>query len=225
MNKSFGHAGLTAIVMLAGVGAAQAATIDWTNWAAGTVTAGTPGNATAAAGSVGVTYTGELQELNFEPSYTPVSSFSGGTVDNAPVQSYGTIRIIGGSSGTNSIHFSQAVLNPVFAIWSLGQTGIEPSFNFNAPFTIQAGGANAEYGGNPITSSGDQVFGVEGNGVIQFIGSFTDISWTNPTAENWYGFTVGVAAVPEASTWGMMLLGFAGVGFLAYRRRNALSMA
>ncbi len=27
-------------------------------------------------------------------------------------------------------------------------------------------------------------------------------------------------AVPEASTWAMMILGFAGVGFLAYRRRN-----
>ncbi len=26
--------------------------------------------------------------------------------------------------------------------------------------------------------------------------------------------------VPEASTWAMMLLGFAGVGFMAYRRRN-----
>jgi hypothetical protein len=27
-----------------------------------------------------------------------------------------------------------------------------------------------------------------------------------------------VAAVPEASTWAMMLLGFAGVGFAAYRK-------
>jgi hypothetical protein len=29
-----------------------------------------------------------------------------------------------------------------------------------------------------------------------------------------------VAPVPEASTWGMMILGFAGIGLLAYRRRN-----
>ena len=27
-----------------------------------------------------------------------------------------------------------------------------------------------------------------------------------------------VAAVPEPSTWAMMILGFAGVGFMAYRR-------
>ena len=27
-------------------------------------------------------------------------------------------------------------------------------------------------------------------------------------------------AVPELSTWAMMILGFAGVGFMAYVRRN-----
>ena len=31
---------------------------------------------------------------------------------------------------------------------------------------------------------------------------------------------VTVSAVPEPSTWAMMVLGFAGVGFLAYRRKN-----
>ena len=36
------------------------------------------------------------------------------------------------------------------------------------------------------------------------------------------GFSVPatVAAVPEPSTWAMMILGFFGVGFMAYRRRN-----
>ena len=29
-----------------------------------------------------------------------------------------------------------------------------------------------------------------------------------------------VVAVPEPSTWAMMILGFFGVGFMAYRRRN-----
>jgi choice-of-anchor C domain-containing protein len=31
---------------------------------------------------------------------------------------------------------------------------------------------------------------------------------------------VAVTAVPEASTWAMMILGFAGVGFIAYRRKS-----
>jgi PEP-CTERM motif len=30
-----------------------------------------------------------------------------------------------------------------------------------------------------------------------------------------------VAAVPEPSTWAMMILGFMGVGFMAYRRKNS----
>jgi hypothetical protein len=32
--------------------------------------------------------------------------------------------------------------------------------------------------------------------------------------------TANISAVPEPSTWAMMILGFAGVGYLAYRRRN-----
>jgi hypothetical protein len=34
-------------------------------------------------------------------------------------------------------------------------------------------------------------------------------------------FTIGVATVPEPSTWAMMILGFFGLGFLAYRRKNS----
>jgi hypothetical protein len=43
----------------------------------------------------------------------------------------------------------------------------------------------------------------------------------DPISENWYGFTVGVQApVPEPSTWAMMILGFFGLGFMAYRRKQ-----
>jgi PEP-CTERM motif len=41
------------------------------------------------------------------------------------------------------------------------------------------------------------------------------------------GFTGNVGAiagaVPEPSTWAMMILGFAGIGFMAYRRRNTVA--
>ncbi len=39
------------------------------------------------------------------------------------------------------------------------------------------------------------------------------------------GFNEQVAAVPEPSTWAMMILGFFGVGFLAYRRRDGIAVA
>lgn len=35
-------------------------------------------------------------------------------------------------------------------------------------------------------------------------------------------FTDFTAAVPEPSTWAMMLLGFAGIGFAAYRRKRTV---
>ncbi|MBN8993347.1 MAG: PEP-CTERM sorting domain-containing protein [Rhizobiales bacterium] len=37
-------------------------------------------------------------------------------------------------------------------------------------------------------------------------------------------FTPNVSAVPEPSTWAMMILGFAGVGFVAYRRKAKLAL-
>ena len=36
----------------------------------------------------------------------------------------------------------------------------------------------------------------------------------------WQGFDGTITPVPEPSTWARMIVGFAGVGFLAYRRRN-----
>jgi hypothetical protein len=39
------------------------------------------------------------------------------------------------------------------------------------------------------------------------------------------GCSIGVSAVPEPSTWAMMILGFAGVGFMAYRRSRKSTTA
>jgi len=36
---------------------------------------------------------------------------------------------------------------------------------------------------------------------------------------------VTVTAVPEPSTWAMMILGFAGVGYMTYRRRKVAALA
>jgi len=37
--------------------------------------------------------------------------------------------------------------------------------------------------------------------------------------------TVTVSGVPEPSTWAMMILGFAGVGYMTYRRRKIAALA
>jgi hypothetical protein len=201
---------------------ASATIIDWAAWSSPLVSA-TSGSANGVAGGVNISYSGELEsfEANY-PSYGPSGTFNGGTIDNAPPQANGIIRIFGGGDQAiiNTITFSQAVTNPVFAIWSLGQGGINASFNFNATPTFESGGPSSEYAGQPISVLGNVVSGLEGNGTVQFTGTFNSLSWTNPTFENWYGFTVGVAAVPEPETYAMMLAGLGLMGFVARRRRS-----
>jgi hypothetical protein len=49
----------------------------------------------------------------------------------------------------------------------------------------------------------------------------TDIVGGNPAPTFNLSFSItGVDAVPEPSTWAMMILGFCGVGFMAYRRKQ-----
>jgi hypothetical protein len=115
------------------------------------------------------------------------------------------IPLTGGDPNVvDTITFSQPVTNPVFSIWSLGSPGFTAYFNFtNATPTLVAGGPSTEYMGGSIMVSGNSVSGEEGNGTIQFLGTYSSISWDNPVAESYYGFTVGlpIVAVPEPATW------------------------
>jgi hypothetical protein len=67
------------------------------------------------------------------------------------------------------------------------------------------------------------------NGVFSTF-DYPDSTYTVPLGLNDSGQIVGiyVNAVPEPSTWAMMILGFCGLGFMAYRRKQngaALSVA
>jgi hypothetical protein len=215
-------AGLTSLLIAGNVSVASAAVVTWNTWDSTT---------TGTAGPVNVTYAGPAVSLwlNY-PSYTPTATFADGViVSNAPLPSNNILQIMGGSSATQTLTFSQAVVNPVFAIWSLGQGNGPASFEFDQTPTFISGGASAEYGGGPINVLGNVVSGEEVNGTVQFKGTFTSLTWTNPQFENWYGFNVGfqsVAPVPEPATWFMMILGFAGVGYMTYRRkRQATALA
>jgi hypothetical protein len=223
---------VAALALAAAVGwtTANAAVVDWTQWSPTFTTSLTNGGAaTGTSGVITVNYAGELDNLFFStPSWGPPSTFSGGTVSNPPATSDGIIQLQGGTrTGTNTITFSSAVLNPVMAIWSLGSGGIPARFVFNTSnLALEAGGPSNEFGGNPLTLSGNTVSGREGNGVVQFNGLVKSISWTNPDSEFWYGFTVGTpgeaaGGVPEPAAWTIMLVGFGGLGAMLRRRRLA----
>ena len=56
-------------------------------------------------------------------------------------------------------------------------------------------------------------------------GTYTYTWGTGPDADSLVVNIGSVSPVPEATTWAMMLLGFAGVGFMAYRKRKGAMIA
>jgi PEP-CTERM motif len=55
--------------------------------------------------------------------------------------------------------------------------------------------------------------------ILEGWGETSSFGTTNADREA--NVSVIYSAVPEPSTWAMMILGFFGVGFMAYRRRNS----
>ncbi len=220
MNTSL-KAALAAAACTFLIGSAHAGPIDWNAWSSAT-------SGSIAADSVTVTFSagGSTDQLvSGYPSYTPASTWADGTiVGNAPTSADGIIRLTGGNANINTVSFSTPVVNPVMAIWSLGASGTSASFNFiGATPTFVAGGPSAEYGGSAISVSGNEVTGKEGNGTIQFLGTYSQISWTNPSYEYWYGFDVGIAgvsSVPEPGSLALFAVGLLALG-LVRRRKTA----
>jgi len=212
---------LFACIVVGLLASSSAVATTWTDWTS--ATNGDPGSAAGTLSGVGVTYSGEVfsnKVINGTASnWAPNSSFIGGTVTDSPSTVGDIITLRGAFTGTNTVTFASPILNPVFAIWSLGQPRLPASFTFDLAPTLEAGGPNANFGGSSITVSNNTVSGGEGNGVVQFNGLVSSISWTD-TPENYYGFTVGVAgAIPEPSAYLVMLAGLGLLGFLAKRRR------
>lgn len=154
------------------------------------------------------------------------ASLSGGTVYSVgnpstaaqPIGTVGNFLAAGPDSGNNP-----ATLNFFLGLSSLTFLWGSPDTFNDLKITTNLQTYDYNVTGLGITpNNGDQAFAQYINFAAtgEVIQSATFISSSN-------AFEVAnfqVAAVPEASTWAMMIIGFFGVGFLAYRRGGGLAI-
>jgi hypothetical protein len=115
------------------------------------------------------------------------------------------------SSG--SFTFDQTALVGGFSFTNGNITGWQIYFINN--FTDHSG-VNT-FGSTTAGGFGDEVTGTLGSATSEHCGP----DGANiPACAGTWSITSSVSAVPEPSTWAMLLLGFAGIGFMAYRRKS-----
>jgi hypothetical protein len=181
-------------------------TVCWASWAGYSV--GTPGSGTASiatpSGTIDVAYSGEVAiqttvgaGINW---FTPVSTYTCATVTDPPA-SPGSIFQVGGTTLVDTLTFSRPVTNPVFAIASLGDSiadelGTYDFGSYREPFTVLKYGPGSMAGPGTLTDVDGGLVGNDGDGLVQLLGTFQTIRWTDPTAESGGGhaFTIGVPA-------------------------------
>ena len=138
------------------------------------------------------------------------------------VPGLGMIRF-NGASAVNTVTFANAVVNPYFAFVSVGQPGLPVTYSFNAPFSVLSNNnnPNCAFWGCGTYSLGTNSFtGNEFSGTIQFLGTFSSLTFSTTPGEFWHGFTVGAdeSVVPEPATMSLLATGL--IGMAAARRRR-----
>jgi len=224
--------------LLTAAPAAQAVDVAWTNWLTVSLSGGTAtGVITPSSGpAINVALSGPNAGGSISETFVlgPAATYMGGIVSNAPCTGVASctgdlINIPGTPPGSNTLTFSSAVVNPVFAVWSLGDATNTATLTFPASTApvIESTGTNGGLGFVSLTASGNVVSGREGNGTFLLPGTFTSITFTiaSPSANEFAGFTVGqagplTAPVPEPETYALFAAGLGLLGAMARRRQH-----
>lgn len=173
------------------------------------------------------------------PANAAVFNFSfSGADGNGTVSGSGTITATGSGptysvqSVTGTVNDSDAGLPATsFAIDPSSMSPYAGSDNIlYYPSQAPSNTGYVDFGGVSFTAdAGAIAFNLGGESQSGPIVYVLNDSILNPVGyPNQTGSTIislNVSAVPEPATWAMMLLGFAGVGFLAYRRNSKPALA
>lgn len=163
----------------------------WTDWTAVTANTSATGTLPLSTGNVTVTYTSPQVYSIQQPGYFNIGDVYLGTM---PASGTEGLQALHGAGTTHTYTFSQPVTNPILVFWSMNGN----TFTFTQPFNIL--GQTAGITSSSTTISGSSA--VECNASIQFIGTYTSITYTSSLLENWTGVTVGTNYCPDINTDG-----------------------
>ncbi len=198
--------------------------VQWAQWITGTENFPSSVSVGSLPGPNAVTYNGSslIRQTGAGTDYwSPSAPYLSGSVTNAPTPAH-MIGVVD-FAASHSITFGSPVTNPFVAIVGLGSATEQTQWTFDSPFTIHSFGTGFFGGAGTLTDiGGNTLQGDEGSGVIQFLGTFSSISWTIANGEqswtdeaNITGITIGVVPAPG----GLTALGMASV-LVVRRRRN-----
>jgi len=136
-------------------------------------------------------------------------------------------NLAGTESGVSATFLQPSGGTYTFGVFSLstGNGDATPfgTFGISINSTAGNGSANAYYGDLDF-----RVTRISGLSTDDFVANselaYFAADLTNGTNTGSQAWETRVSAVPEASTWAMMILGFFGVGFMAYRRKGQAAL-
>lgn len=174
------------------------------------------------AGSIFSSPTGPVSDVFSSGSYWinpdngPFNAFI--TIDLGAAYSIGSFDLF----NTHNSQYGDRGTGTFTIIGGNAITGAPGAFQLTGPTTVLASGSlNAVPVADPITG---QTFASLSGSIFRYLEFLpTSVASINAACcgTNVYGLNeLRVSAVPEPSTWAMMILGFAGVGFMAYRRKS-----
>jgi len=163
-----------------------------------------------------------------------------GIVDSDPFTATFSLTVAGGqaASGTGTISGGGLTGAQSLTLITLSSPGVEDDgggllgyrsndgtdwFDADTAVPIDGNGLIFAIGPNPVGFGTSQQFDIYSVGAGAYdVGFFGKAAASVAPAYYVYNIPVdvSVSAAPEPSTWAMMLLGFAGLGWAAYRRAN-----
>lgn len=202
--------------------------IEWTDWTATTRENGVFTSAQGSIGGITVSYSGNAWSVltdcsggDFWTEGSPAPYTGSALVDNRPPCD--AIRLQW--EGSHTVTFSEAIVDPLMAILSMGRNDLPVTYDFTGTagtFSVLSEGQGM-FGDGSYSVGANSLTGNELHGIVQFDGALTEITWTS-TAEFWHGFTFGMAPsgpapVPEPGSMFLFATGLAAMGL--WRRRRA----